>query len=385
VFGGKVLFYLLIMSVLRGFFVLFSLTPVLFWSSCGMPARSFVLLAPDYKDVNRMPALDVNAPDVPFRFNASSTTDLGRKILVNDWSSRFYDRLYLDSLLSYHPNQAFVIIRNDTVVYERYREEDPQALFPSYSVAKSFVSALVGFALQDSLIGSECDLVVDYLPDLSDDPRYQRLTIEHLLNHTSGLFHPLTVDGLLYYGNDLRKVRRHIRFHHEPGKVQAYMNINTLLLGLILEKQTGAPLNAYLEKKLWKPLGMEQTARWSTDRHDRIKPYCCLQATARDYAKLGRLYLNGGNWEGQQLLDRDWVNHSISRDTTEGGTFGYHHSWYIGYKGYDDFMAIGLYRQYLYVNRAKNIIIVSLNRKPRNARQKRFNWEDAIRQVVDQL
>lgn len=350
-----------------------------------MPARSLVLLAPDYKDVNRMPALKVNAPDVPFRFEARTTDNLGKRILINDWSTRFYDRLLLDSVLSYHPNQAFLIIRNDTVIYERYREDDPMALFPSYSVAKSFVSALVGFALQDGLIRSENDLVKDYLPGLSDDSRYQQLTISHLLNHTSGLFHPLSIDGLLYYGNNLDKVRRYIRFHHEPGQVQAYMNVNTLLLGLILEKQTGAPLNVYLEKKLWKPLGMEQTARWSTDRHDRIKPYCCLQATARDYAKLGRLYLNGGEWQGQQLLDRDWVTGSISRDTTDGGTFGYHHSWYIGYKAYDDFMAIGLYRQYVYVNRTKNIIIVSLNRKPKNARHKRFNWEDAIRQVVDQL
>lgn len=355
------------------------------WTGCAMPARSFVLLAPDHKDVNRMPAMELKAPPAPFQFHNATDSNLGTRIRLNDWSPMVYEWLTLDSLLKVHPNQAFVIIRNDTVLYEHYREGDASAQFPSYSVAKSFTSALVGFALQDGLINSMDDLVASYLPDMCADPRYQRVTLAHLLNHTSGLQHPLTVDGLLYYGNDLRKAKRHIRFKHEPGTVQAYMNINMLLLGAVLEKQTGEPLSAYMQKKLWSPLGMEYDARWSTDKHDRIKPYCCLQAAARDYAKLGRLYLNKGEWHGQQMLPREWVERSIARDTTDGGTFGYHNSWYIGLAGYDDFIAIGLYRQHLYVHPGKNIIMVALNRKPENKRQRKFNWEDALRQIVDQL
>lgn len=370
---------------MTGAWSVLGLLAVLIWTGCAMPARSYVLLAPDYKDVNRMPALPLEAPADPFIFHPSDSDDLGSSIRLNDWSPMVYQWLTLDSLLKVHPNQAFVIIRNDTVIYENYREGDASALFPSYSVAKSFISALMGFALQDGLIGSMDDFVADYLPDMSADPRYRQVKLSHLLNHTSGLYHPLTVDGLLYYGNNLMKARRHMRFKYDPGTVQAYMNINTLLLGMLLEKQTGAPLSAYMQQKLWQPLGMEYDARWSTDRHDRVKPYCCIQAAARDYAKFGRLYLNKGEWQGQQLLDRQWVEQSIARDTTEGGTFGYHNSWYIGLGAYEDFLAIGLYRQHLYVHPGKNVIMVALNRKPKDRRQKKFNWEDALRQIVDQL
>lgn len=332
-----------------------------------------------------MPAMELKASPVPFRFQATEKNALGSQIRINDWSPIVYEWLSLDSLLQVHPNQAFIIIRNDTVIYEHYREGDVSAQFPSYSVAKSFTSALVGFALQEGLIGSMDERLADHLPGMSDDPRYARVTLAHLLNHTSGLQHPLSVDGLLYYGNNLMKAKKYILFKHDPGTVQAYMNINIMLLGAVLEKLTGAPLSAYMQKKLWGPLGMEFDARWSTDKHNRIKPYCCLQAAARDYAKLGRLYLNKGEWQGRQLLSREWVEQSIARDTTAGGTFGYHNSWYIGLAGYEDFIAIGLYRQHLYVHPGKNIIMVSLNRKPKGKRQRKFNWEDALRQIVDQL
>jgi CubicO group peptidase (beta-lactamase class C family) len=354
-------------------------------SGCGMPARSFILLTPDHKDVYRMPALPLTAPPAPFRFQESANKDLGKRLRLNVWAPLVPVTRNLDQVLEWYPNQAFVIIRNDTVLYEYYREGKSAAQFPSYSVAKSFISALVGFALQDGLLGSINDPVAKYLPGICDDPRYGRVTLQHLLNHTSGMEHSLTIDGLLYYGNHIDKGFRHMRFVHEPGTNQAYMNINTLLLGFVLEKVTGAPLSTYMQQKLWTPLGMEYDAQWSTDRDGRIKPYCCLQAAARDYAKLGRLYMHKGEWQGQQLLNRSWIEQSIARDTTDGGTFGYHNSWYIGYGPYGDFLAIGLYRQHLYVYPEKGIVIVALNRRPHGKEEKKFNFEDFLHQLVDQL
>jgi CubicO group peptidase (beta-lactamase class C family) len=183
----------------------------------------------------------------------------------------------------------------------------------------------------------------------------------------------------------LGKAKRFIKFKNEPGTNQAYMNMNIWLLGQILEKVTGAPLNEYMQAKIWVPLGMESDAKWTADKKDRIKPYCCIQATALDYAKFGRLYLKKGNWQGKQLLSEEWVNSTLARDTTEGGTYGYHNCWYIGHKEYNDYMAIGLYKQHIYINPDKNIIIVSFNDRPRSAAQKALNWEDIFRQVVDQL
>jgi hypothetical protein len=353
-------------------------------SGCGLPAQSLVLLSPDHKDVHRMPALPLKASTEPYQFKTANN-DLGRRIKLNVWAPLVPVTRNLDQVLEWYPNQAFIIIRNDTILYENYREGKVEAQFPSYSVAKSFTSALVGFALQDGLIGSIDEPISKYLPDICTDPWYKKVTLQHLLNHTSGMEHSLTIDGLLYYGHNIKKGFRHIKFAHEPGTNQAYMNINILLLGLVLEQVTKAPLSEYMQQKIWEPLGMEYDAQWSTDKKNRIKPYCCLQATARDYAKFGKLYMQKGEWQGEQLLNRDWVEQSISRDTTNGGTFGYHNCWYIGYNTYNDFIAIGLYRQHLYVYPDKKIVIVALNRKPKGKEEKKFNFEDFLHQIVDQL
>lgn len=357
-----------------------------FISSCAVPFRGVIYLRPDLKDHKWMHALDVGAPEEPFRFTDATTPEFGDRVRLNDWSPAVVPLWRsLNELVKAHPNQALVVIQNDSVLFEHYDNDNRNRLHPSYSVAKSFTSALVGFAIQDGLIPSLDEYVQDYLPDWSDDPRYKQLKLKHLINHTSGIEHPLTVDGLLYYGKYLGRAKRFIKFKNKPGTNQAYMNMNIWLLGQVLEKVTGAPLNEYLQSKIWIPLGMESDARWTADKKDRIKPYCCIQATALDYAKFGRLYLNKGNWQGDQLLEKDWVESTLSRDTTEGGTFGYHNCWYIGYKEYNDFMAIGLYKQHIYINPDKNVIIVSFNDRPRSAAQKALNWEDIFRQIVDQL
>lgn len=355
-------------------------------SGCALPMRGVIHLRPDLKDHKWLHAHEVDAPETPFLFAQAAPNNLGNQIGINDWSPAVVPIWRtLNQLVKAHPNQALVIVRNDTVLYEHYAGGKAHELHPSYSVTKSFTSALVGFAVQDGLIQSVEDLVGQYLPALSNDPRYQRVKIKHLLNHTSGIEHPLTVDGLLYYGKNLKRANKYIRFKTEPGTRQAYMNMNVWILGQLLEKVTDAPLDRYLEAKLWIPLGMESPARWTADKNEHIKPYCCLQATARDYAKFGRLYLNRGAWQGKQLLNKEWVDWSLSRDTTEGGTFGYHNCWYLGYEPNNDFMAIGLYKQHIYVNKNKNIIIVSLNDRPRSKAQKKMNWEDVFRQIVDQL
>ena len=361
---------------------LFSLTLI----GCALPIRGVVYLRPDLKDHKWLHAHEIEAPETPFRFYEAPENDLGDKIGLNDWSPAVVPIWRtLNELVKAHPNQALVIIKNDTILYQHYADDDKTRLHPSYSVAKSFTSALVGFALQDGLIQSMDDLVADYLPEISKDARYGRLKIKHLLNHTSGIEHPLTVDGLLYYGKYLGKANQFIKFKNEPGTNQAYMNMNIWIIGQLLEKLTGAPLDEYMQAKIWIPLGMESDARWTADRKERIKPYCCIQATALDYAKFGRLYLNKGNWQGKQLLDKEWIESTLARDTTDGGTFGYRNCWYIGHKEYNDFMAIGLYKQHIYINQNKNIIIVSMNERQRSKAQKALNWEDIFRQIVDQL
>ena len=109
------------------------------------------------------------------------------------------------------------------------------------------------------------------------------------------------------------------------------------------------------------------------------------QATTLDYAKFGRLFLNRGMWNGNHIVSENWFDDCIKRDTTEGSSWNYNHSWHIGLKEYGDFMAIGLYKQHIYVNPKKNLIIVALNDRENKLIAERLNWWYIFRQIADQL
>src|SRR5690606_33967965 len=129
-----------------------------------------------------------------------------------------------------------------------------------------------------------------------------------------------------YYGRNLRKAIPKLELSGRPGETFAYKSGNSQLLGLILERVLkGKTISAYAQDKLWTPLGMEFPASWSLDRkNDGLeKTFCCLNARARDYAKIGRLYLHGGNWEGKQLVPESWVKTSTAMDTTAGSPWYY--------------------------------------------------------------
>ena len=194
------------------------------------------------------------------------------------------------------------------------------------------------------------------------------------------------MDADIYYGRDIWNGVKQIDFEQAPGKIQSYLNINYQLLGIVLERATGISPVKYLEEKLWKPLGMESDAFWSADKKNSLeKTFCCLNATAKDYAKFGKLFLSYGKWEGKQVINKHWIDQSISRDTTEGSSFGYNFGWHIGLKEYSDFMANGLYKQHIYINPEKNLIIVSLNRKEDKLKAERVNWWYVFRQIADEL
>jgi CubicO group peptidase (beta-lactamase class C family) len=133
---------------------------------------------------------------------------------------------------------------------------------------------------------------------------------------------------------------------------------------LVLERSlNGQTISSYLEEKLWKPLQMEYDASWSIDKKKNglEKTFCCLNARARDFAKLGRLYLNKGDWNGQQIVSKAWVERSTAIDTTKGSSWEYQYQWWIPTKT-GDFMAKGILGQYIYVDPKTNLIIVRLGK-----------------------
>jgi CubicO group peptidase (beta-lactamase class C family) len=278
----------------------------------------------------------------------------------------------LDSFLADTGTQAFLVIQDDAIIYERYfMGYQRDSLVTSFSVAKSFDSALIGIAIQEGYIKSVYDSITDYLPELAQrDPRFKDIQIRHLLMMASGLKYVdnrflLPEDDNLTYGfDDLRHLAlTETNVANQPGIGFLYNNYHPLLLGMILERATGMPVTTYLQQKIWTPLGMEFDGSWSLDseRSGFEKMESGINARAIDFAKLGRLYLNQGSWNGTQVVPADWVAASTADNgLIKDAPIYYGYMWW-GEKcnpNSQDYLAMGNYGQYIYVAPAKGLIIV---------------------------
>lgn len=355
-------------------------------SAC-IPFKAVIHTRPDKKDIHRFESAKIQAvDDACFEFKEAGQY-YGKQLKVSDWSRDLPFFMNLDSFVELHQMRSFLLIQNDRIKFEYYRKDlNKESLHSSYSMAKSYTSALVGIAIEEKKIKSESDLVLDYIPELKGIEYADQLRIKHLLNHTTGIKYSLSLDAKIYYGKDILKSIKKLKFHQPPGSYQHYLNINTALLGVVLSRATGRPLSEYLEEKIWQPLGNCSDALWLRDKKNKQeRAFCCLGATARDYAKFGRLFLNKGNWNGEQIVPKNWVEKSLARSTEDGSSFNYNYSWHIGLKEYGDFMAIGLYKQHIYIHPKKNIIIVALNDRQKPLKAERINWWFVFRQIADQL
>lgn len=230
---------------------------------------------------------------------------------------------------------AFLVVKKDTILFEEYYEGyDQNSLLPSWSVSKSFSSALAGIAIQEGYIKAS-DTITKYLPELKNyNDHWNYLTVNHLLNMRSGIdfdedsyINPYSSVADLYMSKDFMKLLKKVKFIAEPGSRHYYSSLDTELLGLALEKALNKSLSKYLEEKIWIPLGMESEAEWTVDSksNNNTKAFCCLNATLRDYAKFARLYLNHGNWNGTQIIDSSWIAKSVLPDFTNNC---YQNQWY---------------------------------------------------------
>ena len=299
----------------------------------------------------------------------------------------------LDSFVQLHKTISFLIIRNDTILYEKYTDNySDTSLVSSFSMVKPMISTLIGIAITNGEIESVNSSVTDYLSEYKSIPGFDKITIKNLLQHTSGIsftdkkFNLTSDNAEFYWGNDLREEMTELILESEPNVQFHYSSANTQLLALILERVTKNHISHYLETKIWKPLGMEAPAFWSLDRDDEKsieKAFCCLQARTIDFAKFGRLYLNKGNWEGNQIVSKEWVEQSTHSDPNNNNRHFYNYNWGIGPLKYNSFYAVGLFGQYLYIYPEKNIQIVRFGNT-----QTSYNpnyWQDIFIQIIDQL
>lgn len=278
---------------------------------------------------------------------------------------------------------ALLLLHRGEVRYERYAlTGGPEVRWISMSVAKSFVSALVGIAIEDGHIGGVDDMISDYI-DVPDGSAYDGVAIRDVLRMASGarwsedysdptsdalrLAQAMSGEGTLvdFVGGMVREL--------EPGTVCRYNSGDTQALGLLLLRATGRSLADYMHEKLVEPLGFTSSCSWLVDSAGTEAAFACLTATARDFARLGELYRNGGRVGDVQVVPEAWVQESVAESAPpfepipglEGEPpIGYGYQWWIpksdaGTTG--EFSGIGVYNQFVYVDPAREVVVVKLS------------------------
>ncbi|MGB8251592.1 MAG: serine hydrolase [Anaerolineaceae bacterium] len=313
----------------------------------------------------------------------------------------------LDTLMTDSGTTALIVIRDGRLRFEHYYNgTNRETINTSFSVAKSFDSALIGIAINEGYIKSVDEAILNYLPELKGKG-LDGVTIRHLLTMSTGIRYLTKEDTFpfiwisdaarTYYMPNLRDLALRVSPGIEaPGEKFHYNNYHPLLEGLILERATGVPVSFYIQEKLWKPLGMEFPATWSVDsKLDAFeKMESGINARSIDFAKFGQLMLENGFWEGTQLIPQEWVKESTAPGSSDqrpwmddeefkenNGYYQYHWWGKARPDGHYEFMAIGSYGQFIYVCPQNRIVIV------RNGSREGHvdDWPALLQAIEDQL
>ncbi|WP_051238680.1 serine hydrolase domain-containing protein [Gaetbulibacter saemankumensis] len=284
------------------------------------------------------------------------------------------------SYLDYTLTDALLVIHNDSIIHEYYgngfQSKDTHIAF---SMSKSVVSALIGIAIEEGDIKSVQNTVTEYLPEF-EGTGYDGVQIKEVLQMSSGVrfnedysdfFSDINIMGRYFaIGKPMRKFAKILIREREPGTYNQYVSIDTQVLGMILTKATGMSISEYMSKKLWEPIGAESDAFWIIDNEGMEFAVGGLNCTAKDYAKIGQLFLNLGEWDGKQVVPREWVIASITPDAPHlmpgirpnaKSKDGYGYQWWIPLGADDEFNAQGIYTQFIYVDPNKDLVIVKLS------------------------
>lgn len=294
----------------------------------------------------------------------------------------------LKTFLGNDKTTAFSVIRNDSILFECFfRKYDPASVLPSFSVAKVFVSTLVGIALEEGHIKSLHQTITDYL-DGFEHSGFDKITIEDLLNMQSGIkfsegyYNPFGEMARFYYGRNLEHYVYQLKTERPPGETYKYQSANTQILAMILEKATGKSLPVYLEEKIWKSLPMQYNASWNYDskKHHNTKAFCCINARLHDYARFAKLFLNDGRWKDQQIIPSSWVERILNAQPKFSDDSGYPYYFHWRVMGNGAIFAKGILGQYIYIRPDKNIIILRFGKK-----SGKVEWPVFFNDITDRL
>jgi CubicO group peptidase (beta-lactamase class C family) len=280
------------------------------------------------------------------------------KVLSNE------DVVFLNSTES----EAFLVFKNDTLISEWYGSYAGDSThWNSFSMAKSFVSMLIGCAIQDGKIGSLNDPISKYISWNGKD-----LTIEQLLHMSSGIpfgesyNSPFGYMAKAYYGSDLKSITAPFQVEQTPGSYWSYEGGNTVLLGMVLEAATQKNISNYFEEKIWSKIGASSAAYWNLDKENGFeKPFTGVYATAKDFGMLGQCILHDGKVNETVVLDSAFLAESFAPWVIQDGNnsvcnwYGLH--WWMGeVDGVKFKSARGMRGQYIVVLPEKNMVIVRI-------------------------
>ena len=275
---------------------------------------------------------------------------------------------------------GFLVIQNDSIVFEQYYlGYTEQTKIISWSLAKSFISALIGIAIEEGHINNVLETVDTYVPELKGSA-YEGVTIKNVLQMSSGVkFNEDYGD----FNSDINRWGRSFAFgksqdefaksltrEREQGTYNHYVSIDTHVLGMILKRATGTSVTKYMQEKFWNPVGMENDAYWIVDNTEMEVVLGGLNATLRDYAKIGSVYLHKGKWQEKQIVPEEWVTISTTPDAphlmpgdnpNSTNDLGYGYQWWIPESTQGEFQGQGVYNQTIYVNPTTKTVIVKLS------------------------
>lgn len=272
---------------------------------------------------------------------------------------------------------AMLVIRDDVIKYEEYfMGGDEDTLFSSNSMGKSFVSALMGIAVSEGYVESIEDPIGKYVPEFVGTS-LENIPIRACLKMASGINFNEDTDMSKFsmrtlMGKPAMEVIAGYGIREEPYTYRRYLSINTEILGNVITNATGYSLAEFMEEKLWKKIGAAHDAYWTLSNGTELA-MGGLSVSLEDYARFASLYLYEGNYRGEQVLPKEWVKDSM--DTSEAyakpganydayNAIGYGYQWWVPEGDEGEFMAIGVYGQWIYVNPTKSVIIVKTSADP---------------------
>lgn len=287
----------------------------------------------------------------------------GAPIVLPDGADRWIDERSVTSLL---------VMKDGRIRYENYflgtRPGDRRI---SWSIAKSYLSALFGILLAEGVIGSLDDPVTRHVPELTGSA-YDGATIRNVLNMTTGVVFD---EDYLDYNSDINRMGRVVALGRalddfaaaldqrfaEPGETWQYVSIDTHVVGMVIRGATGRDIAGLLSERILAPLGLEQDGYYITDGTGVAFVLGGLNFTTRDFARFAQMILQDGMWQGRQIVPRGWIAESTRPSApTAPGKIGYGYQWWIPVGAHEgEFLARGIYGQYMYFDQSRGVVIVT--------------------------